>query len=238
MRKQLKKFKFISLRSLLAVFVLLFLIGGLSLSDVQAKQKSFDQTTLLEAKNLMSKTTYHINYPEPKWLVRDLQENVIDDLKDRDREVSAESVETAIIFIYEGTNSSRAIGFGERMSVIKSFYYAFDKFPETELDWQDVIKISAGRWPSQRSFEKENEMKQVFEKIYLRQPDMNNAYDNAMITVATYGLRPQKINYEKQSIARRYYGDTINDFNMFPDKWEYQKMWDIIRGIAYSGARR
>jgi hypothetical protein len=81
-------------------------------------------------------------------------------------------------------------------------------------------------------------MKQVFEKIYLRQPDMNNVYDNAMITVVTYGLRPQKINYEKQSIARRYYGDTINDFNMFPDKWEYQKMWDIIRGIAYSGARR
>ena len=238
MLKQLRKFIFISASSLIIVLGLLFLIGALSLSDVQAEQKSFDQTILLEAKNLMSKTTYRINYPEPEWLVRDLQENVTDDLKDRGREVPARLVETAIIYVYEGTNSSRAIGFGERMSVIKSFYFAFDRFPETELDWQDIIKISAGRWPSQRSFEKENEMKQVFEKIYLRQPDMKNAYDNAMITVATYGLRPQKINYEKQSIARRYYGDTMSGFKIFLDKWEYPKMWDIIRGIAYSGASR
>jgi len=238
MLKQLRKFIFISASSLIIVLGLLFLIGALSLSDVQAEQKSFDQTTLLEAKNLMSKTTYRINYPEPEWLVRDLQENVIDDLKDRGREVPARLVETATIYVYEGTNSSRAIGFGERMTVIKSFYFAFDRFPETELDWQDIIKISAGRWPSQRSFEKENEMKQVFEKIYLRQPDMNNAYDNAMITVATYGLRPQEINYEKQRIAWSHYGDTMSGLNLFLNKWEYQKMWDIIRGIAYSGASR
>jgi hypothetical protein len=238
MLKKLKKFIFISARSLLIVLGFLFLIGALSLSDVQAEQKSFDQTTLLEAKSLMSKTTYHINYPEPEWLVRDLQENVIDDLKDSGREVPARLVEIATIFIYEGTDSSRSIGFGERMSVIKSFYYAFDKFPETESDWQDVIKISAGRWPSQRNLKKEDEMKQVFEKIYLRQPNMSDAHDNAMITVATYGLRPQKINYEKQNIAWRYYGNTMSGLEVFPDKWEYQKMWDIIRGIAYSGASR
>jgi hypothetical protein len=238
MNKANKKRISISLRALLAVFVLLFLIEGLSLVNAQAGQESFSQTTLLEAKSLMSKTYYTINYPEPEWLVRDLQKNVIDDMANRGREVSAELVETTIIFIYEGTHSSRPIGFGERMSVIKSFYYVFDRFPETELDWQDVIKISAGRWPSQKSLEKEDEMKQVFKKIYLRQPDMSNAHDNAMITVATYGLRPQKIDYEKQSIAWRYYGDTVSGSQIFLDKWEYQKMWDIVRGIAYSGAIR
>lgn len=238
MKTSNKKRIFTRPRSLLAIFVLLFFIGALPFFGARAEQKTVDQKTLLEAKNLMSKTTYDINYPEPEWLVRELQEDVLDDLADKGKEVPAESIETATIFIYEGTNSSRSIGFGERMSVIKSFYYAFDKFPETELDWQDVIKISAGRWPSQRNLEKEEKMKQVFEKIYHRQPDMNNVHDNAMITVATYGLRPQKVNYEKQNIAWRYYGNTMSGFEIFSDKWEYQKMWDIVRGIAYSGATR
>jgi hypothetical protein len=69
---------------------------------------------LLEAKELMNKTTYHINYPEHKWLIRDIRENVIDDLADRSRKVPAWSVETATIFVYEGTNSSRSIGFGDK----------------------------------------------------------------------------------------------------------------------------
>lgn len=230
------------LKVMLSIFTLCLLAGSVSFVSAQTEQDSFDQVISFEAKDLMSKTDYTIYYPEPDWLINDLYKNVLDDLVARDREVSADLIQTATIFIYEGTQSSKMIGFGERMSVIKSFYNTFDRFPETELDWQDVIKISAGRWPSQRNLEKEASMEKVFEKIYLRLPDMNNPHDNAMITVATYGLRPQKIDYNKQSIAWRYFSNTITSseklLSKTEDHWEYQKMWDIIRGIAYSGATR
>jgi len=223
-----------SLVFLLSLF-LFFLFG----TCIYAETKSIDVVTLAEAKDLMIKEDYVINYPEPGWLIRDLKENVIDDLARQDREVPAESVRTATIFVYEGTETSRAIGFGERMSVIKSFYSAFDRFPESETDWQDVIKISAGRWPSQRNLGKETEMMQIFEKIYLRQPDMNNTNDNAMITVATYGLRPQKIDYEKQKTAYHYAISLYFENKIIqPGDKDWDKMWNIIRGIAYSGANR
>lgn len=237
MRKN-KKWIFVYPRMFIIIFALLFLIGFLPIANAQAEQESINQTTLREAQDLMNKTEYVINYPEPDWLIKELKEEVIDDLSYQDKDVSDASVKTATIFIYEGTESSRLIGFGERMSVIKSFYYAFGRFPVSELDWQDIIKISAGRWPSQRNIEKENEMSQVFKRIYLREPDMNDANDNAMITVATYGLRPQKPDAVKQNTAWHYYNDSMSDSKLFSDKWEYQKMWDIIRGIAYSGASR
>jgi hypothetical protein len=185
----------------------------------------------------MKKKEYRV-YSGLEQLLREFQTDVIDDLLGQGVSVSAESARTAAVFIYEGTETSRPVGFGERMSVIKSFYYAFDRFPESATDWQDIIKISAGRWPTQRNLEKEKEMKQIFEKIYLRQPDMSNANDNAMITIAAYGLRPQHPDPEKQNIAWHYYGLIIGGSKIFSDKWEYQKKWDIIRGIAYSGASR
>jgi hypothetical protein len=236
--KKNKKWKFVYARALTVLFVLLFSIGFSLVAKAQTERETINQTTLREAQNLMNKTEYVINYPEPDWLVKKLKEQVIDDLSRQGREVPGVAVRTATIFIYEGTESSRPIGLGERMSVIKSFYYAFNRFPISELDWQDIIKISAGRWPTQRNLEKENEMKIVFEKIYFRQPNMDNANDDAMITVATYGLRPQIIDYEKQKVAWHYLDVSMSNFKIFPDKWEYQKKWDIIRGIAYSGAIR
>lgn len=233
-----KKLIFVYPGTLIVFFVLLFLVGFSSVAGAQVKQESINLITLREAKDLMSKTEYVIKYPGLDSLIKELKEQVIDDLSRQEHEVPAAEVKTATVFIYEGTMSSRSIGFGERMSVIKSFYYAFGRFPVSELDWQDIIKISAGRWPTQRNLEKENEMKIVFEKIYLRQPNMDNANDDAMITVATYGLRPQKIDYEKQNIAWDYLDVSMSNFKIFPDKWEYQKKWDIIRGIAYSGAIR
>jgi len=224
---------------IVGIIITFFLIGVLPVTNAQIKQETINQITLREAQDLMNKTEYVINYPEPDWLIKELKEQVIDDLSRQGQEVPAASVKTATIFIYEGTENSRHIGFGERMSVIKSFYYVFDRFPISELDWQDVIKISAGRWPIQRNLDKENQMKRVFEKIYLRQPDMNNTNDNAMITVVTYGLRPQKIDYEKQKIAHRYATSLYFENKIIqPGNKDWDKMWNIIRGIAYSGAIR
>lgn len=219
------------------IFVLFFAVVFLPLNYAIA-QESFDSITSREAKNLMNKTESSIEYLGLEYLFRDFQGNVVDDLNKKGEIVSPKMQKTAEIFIYEGTKNSQKIGIGERMSVIKSFYYAFGHFPKTELDWQDVIKISAGRWPTQRNSNREEEMKKIFEKIYLRQPDMKNQNDNAMITVATYGLRPQSTNYKKQQTAWNYYEDCVEDGEFFSEKWKYQKMWDIIRAVAYSGAKR
>ena len=221
-------------------FIIISLLAAAVLlpANTRAEIKSIDNITLSEAQNLLNKKEYSIDYPEPKWLLKELEEDVIKVLARADKKVSRKSINISTIFIYEGTKSSKHIGFGERMSVIKSFYYAFDKFPETELDWQDIIKISAGRWPTQRNIDKENEMKNVFEKIYKRKADMSQQNDNAMITVATYGLRPQKIDYTKENISFKYYNNCLKNNNIFSIEWEYHKMWDIIRGIAYSGATR
>ncbi|MFH1661832.1 MAG: fibronectin type III domain-containing protein [Candidatus Falkowbacteria bacterium] len=135
--------------------------------------------------------------------------------------------------INNSTDTTKMLGAGERAGVINSFKSAFNKYPTTENDWQDVIKIANGRWPTQRNEQKENITKtQVFKKIYLRNPNMNNPHDNATVTVITYGLRPanRNLNSEKAGIK------------IFRNIYKYDPTsatdWDIVRAVAYSGATR
>jgi hypothetical protein len=61
---------------------------------------------------------------------------------------------------------------------------------------------------------------------------MKQANDNAAVTVMAYGLRPASRNTNSEKVA-------INSF-----KYIYKKTptsaqdWDIVRAIAYSGAKR
>ncbi|MFA5360333.1 MAG: hypothetical protein WC349_05290 [Patescibacteria group bacterium] len=135
-------------------------------------------------------------------------------------------------FITYGTVTTKILGAGERAGVINSYKVAFGKLPKTEAEWQDVIKIANGRWPSERSVAAEAKAKLSFKKIYGRDAKMDNANDNAAITIMAYGLRPSKRNTNSEKVA-------IMSF-----KYIYKRApstavdWDIVRAIAYSGAKR
>ncbi len=135
-------------------------------------------------------------------------------------------------FITYGTKSTLILGAGERAGVVNSYKSAFNKLPQTEEEWQDVIKIANGRWPNERSEQAEKRAKQEFKKVYLREPDMNNPNDNAAVTIIAYGLRPSDRNLESEKAA----------IKIFKAIYKYNPSsavdWDVVRAIAYSGATR
>jgi hypothetical protein len=135
-------------------------------------------------------------------------------------------------FIHFGTPTTLKIGSGERAGSIDSFQSAFGRLPASLADWQDVIKIANGRWPAQRSAAAEARAKSNFKLVYLRNPDMNNIYDNAAVTVMAYGLRPAARNLNSEKAA-------IKSFRfIFQRVPATAREWDVVRAIAYSGAKR
>jgi hypothetical protein len=135
-------------------------------------------------------------------------------------------------FVAYGTPESLKLGQGERAGVVNSFREAFGKLPETDTDWQDVLKIANGRWPSQRNEAKEATAVETFEKIYLRSPDRANPNDDAAIVVMAYGLRPGNRNLDSEKVAIKTYK------HIFGKNPETATQWDTVRAIAYSGATR
>jgi len=138
-------------------------------------------------------------------------------------------------FITYGVDSNtQKLGAGERAAVINSYKAAFDKLPQTEAELADVIKIANGRWPSITNQDAENQAKAQFLKIYKRTADMNDANDNAAVTVMAYGLRQKaenrNLNSEKAGIKifKAIYGHTPNS----------TEDWNIMQAITYSGASR
>jgi lysophospholipase L1-like esterase len=135
-------------------------------------------------------------------------------------------------FVTYGTQTTKAIGAGERAGVVNSFKSAFGKLPETKADWQDIIKIANGRWPGQTNTETEKNAEAAFRKIYLRNPNRTNSYDDAAIVVMAYGLRPANRNMESE---KRAIGFFTAIYGYAPAR---ATAWDVVRAIAYSGATR
>lgn len=135
-------------------------------------------------------------------------------------------------FIAYGTVTTKVLGAGERAGVLNSFKKAYSKLPQTQIDWQDAIKIGNGRFPAQQSIAQEKEALKVFGKIYKRMPDFKNTNDEAALKIIAYGIRPisRKTNSEKAAIKtfKNIYGQNPTD----------TADWDITRAIAYSGATR
>lgn len=141
--------------------------------------------------------------------------------------------EMLVDFIAYGVDeNTQKIGASERAGVVNSFKSSFGRWPAAEKDWQDILKIANGRWPSQSSAEAESKAAGAFKKIYLRAPNMNNAHENAAVTVMAYGLRPAARNLDSERAAigifKGIYG--FNPASAFD--------WDIVRAISYSGASR
>ncbi|MBL7058024.1 hypothetical protein ISS03_01685 [Patescibacteria group bacterium] len=140
--------------------------------------------------------------------------------------------EKFIKFITYGTKSTKTLGAGERAGVINSYRSAFSHFPESVEDWNDVIKIANGRWPSNRSEIAEDKAKIEFEKVYRRAPIMRDSHDNAAVTIIAYGLRPANRSLVSETAALATFKAV---YLHIPTS---AQDWDIIRAVAYSGARR
>ncbi len=135
-------------------------------------------------------------------------------------------------FVQNGTQTTMRLGAGERGGVINSFATVFSKLPTATVDWQDIVKIANGRWPSQRNASYEVKMKTIFVKIYGRKPNLKNAADNSAIAIMAYGLLPVNRNTNSEKAA----------IKTFKAIYHYSPTsaldWNITRAIAYSGAKR
>ncbi len=135
-------------------------------------------------------------------------------------------------FIVYGTPSTLRLGSGERAGVINSYFQAYGKLPDSEAEWSDVIKISNGRWPSARSAAAENQAKLEFKKVYGRSPALADTYDQNAVMVIAYGLIPTQRNLASEISATKTF--RLN-YGHAPAN---ALAWNIVRAIAYSGAKR
>lgn len=135
-------------------------------------------------------------------------------------------------FLAYGTPTTQKLGEGERAGVVNSYKSAFGKLPTKENEWNDIVKIANGRWPNERNATTEKNAEEAFTKIYKRNPNRINPNDDAAVTVIAYGLRPEKRNTQSETAA----------IKSFRSIYGYQPTsataWDIVRAIAYSGAKR
>ena len=166
--------------------------------------------------NRESQTNIQYIFPFTKWLG-----NIVDEVKSKLNN-----------FISYGTETTKSLGAGERAGVVNSFQSAFGNLPESAEEWQDVIKIANGRWPTQRNSMAETKAKASFKKIYGKEANMSNQNDNAAVTVMAYGLRPSQRNLDSEKAA-------ILSFKYFYKRSPVSAIdWDTVRAIAYSGAKR
>lgn len=137
-----------------------------------------------------------------------------------------------INFVTYGTPSTVHLGAGERAGVVASFKAAYGHLPNSEYEWQEVLKIANGRWPGTLLPPREEAMKAIFSKIYLREAVVTQANDSAALAIMAYGLRSAKRNLKSEAAAlasfKAVYGRAPVDASD----------WDAVRAIAYSGAKR
>ncbi len=158
--------------------------------------------------------------------------NVYDKLVGKEKVLSEQFKYSLSFFVYNGTDSTRKLGGGERGGVVNSYKSAFGHWPETLDDWKDVIKIANGRWPSAKSATAEAEAKKMFKKVWLREANMSQANDNAAVTVITYGLRMSTRRPDSEKTA------ILTFKKIFGYAPTSARDWDVVRAVAYSGATR
>jgi hypothetical protein len=151
---------------------------------------------------------------------------------ERDLKASMETKAKLLRFISYGSSATVLLGEGERAGVLNSYFQAFKKMPSTVSEWSDVLKVSQGRWPSERNKTAEENAQKQFKKIYGRNPASGSSVDENAVMVMAYGLLPAQRNTKSEQAALIAY------------KWVYGKIpsaaldWNIVRAIAYSGAKR
>ncbi|MBI4239538.1 hypothetical protein HY620_00940 [Candidatus Uhrbacteria bacterium] len=146
--------------------------------------------------------------------------------------VTRATAAVATKFIADGTPTTMQLGAGERAGVVNSYKAAFGSLPTNEAEWQDVVKIANGRFPSQTNAESEKRAELSFKTIYNRAPNRKSPNDDAAVVVMAYGLRTATRNMQSESAAIKSYKA------IFKRAPVAATAWDAVRAIAYSGAKR
>jgi hypothetical protein len=204
-----------------------------SLSPTGSEKNQSPVTTITTGTIITAEAEVILNYNDPVALSPAnlyLYSKVMSTVSDVNTEQEKNSVS---YFLQNGTPSTIILGAGERAGVISSYISVFSHLPKTEADWQDVVKIANGRWTTERNLNAENSANKIFKKIFLRAPKRDTIkYDDNAIMVMAYGLRPAKRNVGSETAA-------IKSFKyIFKRSPSQANDWDIIRAIAYSGAKR
>ena len=151
----------------------------------------------------------------------------------KDMKKMSTSASAALLhFVTYGTPSTKKMGEGERTGVLNSYKKAFKKLPQSSQEWTDVIKIANGSWPGVQSIEMETQAQNSFKAVYKRTADMNNAYDRSAVKIMAYGLIPADRNIKSEASSMK----TFRSVYKRNPKAAFD--WNVIRAIAYSGAKR
>lgn len=132
-------------------------------------------------------------------------------------------------FVAEGTDSTMKLGAGERAGALNSYKSSFGKLPETQADWENIIRISNNQLPLVTNLAAEEKARSGFKKVYGREADLVNLNDQTAINMMAYGLRPDRRNLDLERVGIR----------RFVEFYKYLPVsaldWDTVRAIAYSG---
>lgn len=81
---------------------------------------------------------------------------------------------------------------------------------------------------------KETKAGEIFQKIYLREPNPSNRFDNNAVSIIAYGIKQRA---ENRSLSKEFRALTIyvTIFRALPSLSEE---WNVLHAIAYSGAKR
>lgn len=157
--------------------------------------------------------------------------------------VTAATYERIVGFITYGTDTTRAIGAGERGGVLNSYIAAYGKVPSTTDEWSDLLKIASGRFPAEKGTLTAERALINFQRTYGRKPVASNANDQAAVTIMQYGLLPAKtVKYADGTVSVVSNRDTKKEnaailifkkkFGFYPKE---ATAWNVVRAIGYSG---
>jgi hypothetical protein len=196
---------------------------------------SINQSSQNLAQGNINELLFQINQLRSQVREQEAQIKYLQNLTTELSRVSA-TMQTAInTFVTYGVDdNTKRLGEGERAAVINSYQSAYGKLPNSETELNDVIKIANGRWPSATNVNAENRAKAEFKNIYKREANMNNANDNAAVTIMAYGLRQraENRNLNSESAGLKIFRGI---YNRIPQS---TNDWNILQAITYSGATR
>lgn len=171
-------------------------------------------------------------------LIDRLQNNAIDVVRDIALEDSVEITYASIVndiptrnFVAYGFDSlTNKMGEGERAALVNSFKDNYQRMPQSDQDWVDILSIAAGNFPLQRSLDSERTALVYFQQIYARNPVFATAADERAIWIISYGIRAEKRDLEKERAG------IIGFREVYKRDPSSAKDWDVVRAIGYSGA--
>ena len=134
-------------------------------------------------------------------------------------------------FITYGTASTKKLDASDRAATLGSYFFTYKTLPTNATQWSDLFSVISCLMPTTKSASAETQAKLEFKKIYSRNADLSNAYDNGMIMITAYGLRPTRnLAAEKKAILK--FKSIYNHAPLSP------LAWNLIRAIAYSGVSK